>query len=84
MSLLRNLLTASKLVQSQQHLHHKQNYIACKTFNLTWDMEELEQVYRMSLAGECISKIARVLQRREEEVQILIIDLAKRSSQIVN
>lgn len=71
-------------MQKQKTLPHRQRYTACQTFNLIWNMDELEQVHRMSMAGECISKIARVLQRREEEVLILIIDLTKRSAEIVN
>lgn len=50
-------------------------YRACSSLDMTWDFDEIQQVVAMLQAGECMGKISRLLQRREEEIQILLIDL---------
>lgn len=56
----------------------KQNlYIALMDLDFSWFPSEVEQVQQLWQAGEHIADIAQQLRRDEDEVAILIIDLAR-------
>lgn len=59
-------------------------YKIYETMNLTWTEEEIQRALDMVNAGECRERIARLLQRREEEIDVLMIDVVAKCSQFIN
>ena len=63
----------SDLLQSVRKLN-EQKYLACSLLNLEFSQIELQKVIDMMDAGYSLEKIAWSLQRRTEEVVVLMID----------